>query len=272
MDSTIIGAIIGGLATIIGGLVTALLTLRASASRNREELKTIYDAGFNAAVKISDRASNAKEPEERAFLQDNLKVLEGLTSETTTNFKEAKVKIQPEEQRLLFVVQKDNPCPMFNILTRLTNETQQVAMVDGLEAILTGPEGVSFRFVWRLFYSVKRGGSLHTMSSYVHPLVLEPTSSRIVGIQFVGPDLGMAKLYSWPIGRYQVEIVGWVNRTRADQSANVSSKFYIHLSSQEIAQLKACINWDDAAWARYPTPVSPDPDKAAAVPIRIVTG
>ena len=121
-------------------------------------------------------------------------------------------------------------------------------------AILTGPEGVSFRFVWNLFYGHERDGLLHTMSSYIHPIAIPPGSSTELGVQFIGPDLGIAKLYSWQIGRYQVEMAGWVNRSPDRQPTNFSSKFYIDISSRDIARLKEWIGWDDAAWAQFPHP------------------
>jgi hypothetical protein len=268
MDTTLIGAIIGALATIIAALVTALIGLRASVSRNREELETL----LHAAIVIGRRVSIAEEPQERAFLKDNLERLVEAGAETTSGLKRAEITVYPGEQNLAFVVQKDNPRPAFNVLTKITNDGQQVGIVDGLEAILTGPEGVSFRFVWNLFYGYQRGGLLHTMSSYIHPIAVSPGSSNLLGIQFIGPDLGIAKLYSWPTGRYQVEMAGWVNRSPERQPTNFSSKFYIDISSRDIAQLKEWIGWDDAAWAQFPHPDYPDPDKAAGHLVRIVPG
>jgi hypothetical protein len=183
---------------------------------------------------------------------------------TTSRLKEAEITVYPGEHKLLFVVQKDNPRPAFNVLTKLTNNGQQVGIVDGLEAILTDPEGVSYRFVWNLFYGVQRGGLRHTLSSYIHPIAINPGSSIQLGIQFIGPDLGIDNLYSWPTGRYKVYMTGWVNRIHDRRPKNLSSKFYIDISSTDIARLKGWIGWDDTAWKRFG-----DPDNAAGHPVPI---
>jgi hypothetical protein len=267
MDTTVIAAIISGLATIIAALVTALISYKINASRERERLET----WVQAVTVIGKRVSTAKEPEERAFLEDNLELLGESRGPTTSGLKSAEITVYPADENLVLVVQKDNPRPAFNVLTKITNGGQQVGIVDGLEAILSGPGGLSFRFVWNLFYGYQRGGLLHTMSSYIHPIAIPAGGTTLLGIQFIGPDLGIANLYSWPTGRYQVEMVGWVNRS-PDRSTNLSSKFYFDLSSRDIAQLKEWIGWDDGAWARYPHPGYPDPDKAAGYPIRITPG
>jgi hypothetical protein len=268
MDTTLISAIIGAIIGAVATIIAALVSRRASASSNREQLETFV----HAVTVIAGRVSTAEKPEERAFLEDNLKLLGEVRAPTTSRLKRAEITVYPEEQYLAFVVQKDNPRPAFNVLTKLANSGQQVGIVDGLEAILTGPEGKSFRFVWNLFYEYQRGGLRHRMSSYIHPIAIPPGGSILLGIQFIGPDLGIAKLYSWPTGRYQVEMSGWVNRSPDRQPTNLSSKFYIDLSSRDIAQLKAWIGWDDAAWARFPHPDDPDPDKAAGHLVRIVPG
>lgn len=271
MDTTLISAIIGAVATIIAAIVAALIGLRVGESRNREQ-RELLETLVKAITVIGGRISTAEEPGERAFLEDTLEVLREVGATTTSRSKRAGITLYPGEQNLLFVVQKDNARPAFNVLTKLTNGGLQVGIVDGLEAILTGPEGVSFRFVWNLFYGYERGGQRHTMSSYIHPIAIPPGGSNLLGIQFIGPDLGIANLYSWPTGRYQVEMTGWVNRSPDRQSTNLSSNFYIDISSRDIAQLKEWIVWDDAAWARFPHPDDPDPDKAAGHPVRIVPG
>ena len=99
---------------------------------------------------------------------------------------------------------------------------------------------------------------------------MSPESSTSLGIQFIGPDSGIENLYSWPTGRYQCEMTGRVNRSPDRQTTTLSSKFYVDISPRDIKQLKEWIGWDDAAWARFPHPDYPDPDKAAGRPVRIV--
>jgi hypothetical protein len=276
MDTTIISGIIGAVATVIAALVGAWIGSKSQRDRDaarHRELSELLEIVTKALAVISRQVSKAEDPKEGALLKDNLDLL-GEVRAPTSPLKPAEITVYPEEQNLVFVVQKDNPRPAFNVLTRLTNHGQQVGIVDGLEAILTGPEGVSFRFLWHLFYEYRRDGLSynlrHTMSSYIHPIPIPPEGSRLLGIQFIGPDLGIDTLYSWPTGRYQVEITGWVNRSPDRRPTDFSSKFYINILLRDIAQLKEWIRWDDAAWARFPRPDSPDPDKAAGYPIRIV--
>ena len=269
MDTSIIVAIISAMGTIIAALVAALIGVKVAASRNNEQLEArtdVAEARAEAVAKIGKRLSTA-EPEERPFLEDNLSRLGEMGALTTSRLKQAEITVYPGEHNLLFVVQKDNPRPAFNVLTKLTNSGQQVGIVDGLEAVLTDPEGVSFRFMWHLFYGVQRGGLRHTLSSYIHPIAINPGSSILLGIQFIGPDLGIAQLYSWPTGRYKVEITGWVNRIHDRRPTNLNSKFYIEISSMDIARLKGWIGWDDAAWKQFG-----DPDNAAGHPVPIITG
>ena len=266
MDTTLIAAIIGAVATISASLIATLIGQRSNA-RDREKFET----RLHAATLLGNRVSVAKEPEERAFLKDNLALLSEVGGPTKATLKGAEITVSPGEEYLALVVQKDNPRAAFNVLTKLTNEGQEVGVVDGLQAIFTGSEGASFRFVWNLFYGRERGGLLHTMSSYIHPIAIPAGGSNLLGIQFIGPDLGIASLYSWPLGRYEVEMTGWMNRS-ADRATNLSSKFYVDISKSDIDQLKEWIRWDAAAWARFPSPDDPDPHKAAGLPLRIVRG
>lgn len=266
MDTTLIAAIIGAVATISATLVATLIGRRTN-SQDREKLEAL----LHAATILGKRASAAAEPEERTFLEDNLELLSEVGGPTKTTLKRAEIAVGPGEEYLALVVQKDNPRAAFNVLTKLSNEGQEVGIVDGLEAVFTGPEGASFRFVWNLFYGRERGGLLHTMSTYIHPIAIPAGGSNLLGIQFIGPDLGIANLYSWPIGRYEVEMTGWMNRS-ADRATNLSSKFYVDISKSDIDQLKEWIRWDDAAWARFPSPDDPDPHKAAGLPLQIVRG
>lgn len=110
MDTTIIAA-------IISALVTALIAIKLSASRDREQLET----RAQAAAIIAKRVSKTEEPEERAFLEENLELLGKAGEATTGRSKQAEIAVSPGEHKLLFVVQKDNPRPAFNILTRLSN-------------------------------------------------------------------------------------------------------------------------------------------------------
>lgn len=189
MDTTTIVAIISALGTIIAALVAALIGLKASSSRHHEQL----EVRSRATADIAKRLSSAK-PEELPFLEENLDLIGEMDAPKTGRLTEAEITVSPGGHNLLFVVQKDNPRPAFNILTKLTKNGQQIGIVDGLEALLTDPKGGSYRFVWNLFYGVQRGGLQHTLSSYVHPIAINPGNSIQLGIQFIGPDLGMHNL------------------------------------------------------------------------------
>lgn len=113
--------------TIIAALVAVLIGGRASASRNHEQL----EARAKAAANIGKRLSTVEKPEERAFLEDNLDLLVEMGAQTISRLKQAEITVYPGEHNLLFVVQKDNPRPAFNVLTRLTNSGQQVGISSG---------------------------------------------------------------------------------------------------------------------------------------------
>lgn len=266
MDPTLIGAIITALATIIASLGAALISLRSTSSRDREQLVTIVQA----TALIGKRALAAKEVEERTFLEENLESISEVSPSVERHLKRAEIIVHPGEANLNFVVQKDNPRPAFNVLTKLSNTGQQLGIIDGLETILTGPGSASFRFAWNLFYEYQRSGLLHTLSSYIHPVAVPPGSSLLLGIQFIGPDLGIDNLYSWSTGRYQCEMIGWMNRRPDGHATNLSSTFFIDISAREIARLKEWTSWNDNEWAQFPHPDHPDPDKAAGLPIKII--
>jgi hypothetical protein len=263
MDPTVLSALIGAGATIVGSVLAALIGLRIGGSRDRERLGAVT----RTAGDLGRAVSTADDPEERAFLAENLAGLGEVRADTA---KRAEVSIEPAEPHLALIVQKDNPRPAFNMLTRLTSRGQQVGIVDGLGAMLRGPDGFTMRFVWNLFYGRERGGLLHTLASYIHPVAIPPGGSMVLGIQFVGPDLGLAELYSWPLGRYDLELTGRLDRSSDREGGDFGVKFAFDLSAADVAQLKQWIGWDDAAWARFPSPEAPDPHRAAGRPVYIV--
>ena len=262
MDATLLGALIGAAATIVGSVLAALIGLRIGGARDRQRL----DAVAKTAGDIARVVPTADDPEERAFLAENLEGLGELRAAASPRARRAEIAVEPAEPYLALVVQKDNPRPAFNMLTALSNQGQQVGIVDGLETVLKGPAGFTMRFVWNLFYGRERGGFLHTLASYIHPVAISHGKRVVLGIQFIGPDLGMSKLYSWGPGRYEVELTG---RSSDPGTRDFGATFSIDISPGDIAQLKEWIGWDDAAWARFPSPDAPDPHKAAGLPVRI---
>ena len=283
--STIPGILTGtaGVITAIAGLLTILFQLgiinpkidKVTKEEIQRAVEETLETAKQAATTLEELVPRAEKSEERALLESDLELIREFIREVgiskTSHLKQGEITVYPEEGYLFFIVQKDNPRPAFNVLIRLSNNGQQVGIVTRLEAVLTGPKGVSFSFLWHLFYDRKlqRGGQLHTLSSYTHDIPIPPGGSELLGIQFIGPDQSTS-LYSWPLGKYQVEMIGWVNRRPGYQPANLRLKFYIDISSDDVAELKTWIGWDDAAWARFPHPDFPDPDNAAARSVRII--
>lgn len=262
MDATIIAALIGALATIIAALIAALIAQRSGAARDREQMATMIDA----ATIIAQRLATTREAEERAFLEENLETLRQVDPRQHAPKPET-VSLVTAESQFLLVVQYQNPRPAFNILMTILNNGDQVAVVDGMEAVVTGPDGRQQRFNWHLFYGIQRGGTLHTVASYVHPVAVPPGEMRSLGIQFIGPDHGLDRLYNWEPGRYDVDVYAWVNRHRDDRPTNVKTRFSFDLIRAEIGQLKRWISWDADDWARFPHPDFPDPHQAAGLPV-----
>ena len=229
--------------TAIAGLLTILFQTEIIGSKEKVDLEAFekrvqeaIEAAKQAATTLEELKSRAEKSEERALLESDLDLIRKFIREVgiskTSHLKQGEITVYPEEGYLFFVVQKDNPRPAFNVLIRLSNSGQQVGIVTRLEAVLTDPKGVSFSFLWHLFYDRKlqRGGQLHTLSSYTHDIPIPPGGSELLGIQFIGPDLGITDLYLWPPGKYQVEMIGWVDRRPGYQPANLRLKFYIDIS------------------------------------------
>lgn len=261
MDADVISAMIGALATVIAALIAALVAQRSGAARDRKQMAMMIDA----ATIVAQRMATTTAADERNFLEENLETLRQVNPRHSP--KPETVALTTAESHMLLVVQYENPRPAFNIQLTILNNGDQVAVIDGMEAVLTGPDRRQQRFHWNLFYGVERGGTLHTLASYIHPVAIPAGEPRSLGIQFIGPDPGPDSLYNWPPGRYEVEVLSWVNRHRDDQPTNVKTGFSFDLSPGDIGQLQRWTHWDARDWARFPSPSDPDPHRAAGLPV-----
>lgn len=152
--------------------------------------------------------------------------------------------------------------PKFNILCNLANQSAKLGTVHRLESNVRVPTGQELTFVWKLFYEYLPGGEVMTKTIDTHPIAIQPKDKNLVGIQFEGPVFN-EKFY-WAEGRYEIEIVGWINRRHRGERRNARSCFHININSNECASLRY---YTDAGKAD--SAIAKDPHNAVLVPIDI---
>ena len=161
------------------------------------------------------------------------------------------------------VVQKDNvETPWFNLDCHLINESQQPGRLQRLEAMVTPSGKRSIQFMWNLFYEYLPGGLVQVKTADAGPLKLGPGESQLLGVQFIGPRLDWKLL--WPVGEYQVDILGWVNREPREPEADLRTSFQVKLSPWESRSLNGWATAPDAVWERLN-----DPHNAVGIPVTI---
>jgi TIR domain len=161
------------------------------------------------------------------------------------------------------VVQKDTlEAPWFNLDCHLINESRQPARVQRLEALVTPSGKRGIPFAWNLFYEFLPGGRVMEKTADAAAIELGPEASRMLGVQFLGPRLSWE--LQWPVGQYEIDILGWVNRGPREPAADLRTRFKVQVSFQDWQWLNVWAGAPEAAWEQLN-----DPHNAVAIPVTI---
>lgn len=151
------------------------------------------------------------------------------------------------------VVQKDNvKTPWFNLDCHLINESKKTGFIQHLEASVTPAGKRGIQFIWNLFYKYLPGDQVMVKTADAAAMELGLEASRMIGTQFVGPHLAWE--FQWPVGEYEFDILGWVNREPRGPEANLRTRFKVEISPQESQWLDYWAEAPESAWQRLQDP------------------
>ena len=115
-----------------------------------------------------------------------------------------------------------------------------------MEASAAGPGGLSYYFVWKLLYDTI-GPTEH---QWRKTKTLEIPEGRFrTGIQFRATDLNNE--IKWPGGRYKCQILGWADRPRKGQPANLRTEFEVSVRGFEAGQVNLLLSATDGMWEAW---------------------
>jgi hypothetical protein len=115
----------------------------------------------------------------------------------------------------------------FHIGCNLLNPSAKVAALHHLEATVLDPKKQKRRFLWNLFFEYAAGGGQVRKTTDPFPIAVGPRSSAFQFIEFKLAE-GDA-IDFWPEGRYEFNILGWVNRRDRKFSRNITATFHIEI-------------------------------------------
>jgi hypothetical protein len=161
------------------------------------------------------------------------------------------------------VVQRDNvETPLFNLDCHLISESPNSGRIRRLEALVTPCGKSGIQFMWNVFYEYLPTGKVMEKIADAKALRLRPEESRMLGVQFVGPRMDWE--HQWPVGEYEFEISGWVNRGPRDPKPDLRTKFRVEIGPRESRGLS---HWAEASQSEWK--LLGDSHNGVAVPVTI---
>lgn len=111
----------------------------------------------------------------------------------------------------------------------LTNSRNKLSVINKLAAVLSSPNGNSYKYVWNVFYKLEGYNALP--DRLPTSIAVLAKSSVFQGIEFISDDR-----FTWVEGKYEFDIYGWANRG-ASQKNNISAKVIFSLSKDDVDYL-----------------------------------
>jgi hypothetical protein len=151
----------------------------------------------------------------------------------------AKLKIYTGDAIRLVFSNKSVAATRFHLMCNFVNKSTKVGIIHRLEAKVKGPQKNSLNFVWNLFYKYEHGGLSVAKDVDPHPIAVAQKDSKLVFIEFEleAPN----QQCPWQEGRYNFEIVGWVNKKHKNQRTNLKTEFHVNISEDVAKQLKSWV-------------------------------
>jgi hypothetical protein len=116
---------------------------------------------------------------------------------------------------------------------------------------------------WELFYRYVKPGVM-SKESDPHPITLAAHAKRDVGIQFIAP--ASVRDYDWPIGRYQLDVLGWTGRATHSAPPDFARRYEITVDSLVSGQIRFATTAGEDWWIERKRD---DRDDAVGVPVGI---
>jgi hypothetical protein len=115
----------------------------------------------------------------------------------------------------------------FHIGCNFINPSSKVSALHRLEGTVVDPRNQTRQFQWNLFFEYAPGGAQVRKTTDPFPIAVVPRSSVLQFIEFKIAE--GEKIDSWPEGRYEFNILGWVNWRDRKSSPNITATFHIEI-------------------------------------------
>lgn len=148
-----------------------------------------------------------------------------------------------------------------NLSCELRNGLDRDAVLRAIEGTATTPGGSTLDLSLRLYFDV-HGGEHVRRTQPDADIVVPAAGARRTGIQLSGSLV--SDIVRWPAGQYDFTLLGWVDRDRRRQPANLHATFAAELDRWGEWQVAAHAELSDAEWQqrRYS-------DDAVGIPLRL---
>jgi hypothetical protein len=146
----------------------------------------------------------------------------------------ARIRLFPADR--VGLVLAGSVCAKFHLRGSLVNQAVKVGTVHRLEACIITPSNTRHSYVWNLLFSYVPGTLDVEPASSPIPLSVAGKSSQSLHAEFEAPPLS-TPITDWSIGRYKVEITGWVNKGSRKQSPNLNAVIHFSLDASQANRL-----------------------------------
>ncbi len=148
-----------------------------------------------------------------------------------------------------------------NLTCKFVNKRKQPAEIRWMQASAAGPQGRRYNFTWYLLFDAL-GTTEHKRRVDEGGRLAIPAGGCVSGVQFRAPALSAS--IAWPGGSYSFRLLGWSDRERDEQSANLRTEFEVAVSEADAGQIRALLTATDEMWERWNAS-----DDAVGVRVRI---
>ena len=127
--------------------------------------------------------------------------------------------------RLSLVISAGGGCRKFQLRANLANKAVKTGTLHRLEADVTPPGTAAERYQWRIFFEYTAGAQAVQAKADAHPVSLPGKSSEPLFVEFELAD--PTHHPTWQPGRYEIKLIGWVNKEHRSKPPNLESVFHI---------------------------------------------
>lgn len=137
------------------------------------------------------------------------------------------------------VISTDQHPSQVNLMLNLVNKGTKMGIVHRIEMKVIDPSKQSMIFVWNLFYKYLDGGEHVQKVSDIYPISIPQKDNRLIFVQFQSES---AKKMQWEIGKYELEISGWVNLSNGNEKSNLKAKIHMAIDNKQLVNIQTIQN------------------------------